>query len=158
MASQSTIILSKQKKKKLTLCTTSLLVYGVIASILSPSTIKLHKSMLKRLKTQGRDKDLSLKQIDDSLNNDNENSNFEGDEYNDGALALQFRLLRQHGYNILKFSANSKMPMGNSRVNASDVLGLLNLYEASHVRTHGEDILEDALAFSTIHLESRSSS
>ncbi|KAM3282965.1 hypothetical protein P3S67_026610 [Capsicum chacoense] len=32
---------------------------------------------------------------------------------------------------------------------ASDVLGLLSLYEASHVRTHGEDILEDALAFST---------
>lgn len=30
----------------------------------------------------------------------------------------------------------------------------MNLYEASHVRTHGEDILEEALAFSTAHLES----
>lgn len=28
------------------------------------------------------------------------------------------------------------------------------MYEASHVRTHADDILEDALAFSTIHLES----
>ncbi|MCD7463888.1 hypothetical protein HAX54_051652 [Datura stramonium] len=46
------------------------------------------------------------------------------------------------------------MEMANSRSHfASDVLGLLSLYEASHVRTHEEDILEDALTFSTIHLE-----
>lgn len=37
---------------------------------------------------------------------------------------------------------------------SDNVTGLLNLYEASHVRTHGEDILEEALAFSTAHLES----
>ncbi|KAK6775236.1 hypothetical protein RDI58_026237 [Solanum bulbocastanum] len=31
---------------------------------------------------------------------------------------------------------------------SDDVLGLFSLYEASHVRTHGEDILENALDFS----------
>ncbi|KAM3344566.1 hypothetical protein P3S68_024275 [Capsicum galapagoense] len=32
-------------------------------------------------------------------------------------------------------------------------LGLVSLYEALHVRIHEEDILEDALDFSTTHLK-----
>ncbi|PRQ33675.1 putative lyase [Rosa chinensis] len=36
----------------------------------------------------------------------------------------------------------------------SDVSGLLSLYEATHLKIHGEDILEEALAFTTTHLES----
>ncbi|PKI18441.1 hypothetical protein CRG98_049285, partial [Punica granatum] len=35
-----------------------------------------------------------------------------------------------------------------------DVRGLLNLYEASHFRVHGEDILEEALSFTVQHLKS----
>ena len=35
----------------------------------------------------------------------------------------------------------------------TDVQGMLGLYEAVHFRVHGEDILEEALAFSTIHLK-----
>ncbi|RHN57914.1 putative lyase [Medicago truncatula] len=35
-----------------------------------------------------------------------------------------------------------------------DVEGMLSLYEATHVRVHGDDILEEALAFTTTHLES----
>lgn len=31
--------------------------------------------------------------------------------------------------------------------------GLLSLYEAAHVRKHGDDILEDALIFAKFHLE-----
>ncbi|CAN4114380.1 unnamed protein product [Withania somnifera] len=87
----------------------------------------------------------------------NENYDFEGDDHNDlCTCALQFRLLRQHGYNI-SLKIFSKFLNGNGKLKeslASDVLGLLSLYEASHVRTHGEDILEDALAFSTTHLQS----
>lgn len=36
----------------------------------------------------------------------------------------------------------------------TDVEGLLSLYEASHLMVHGEDILEEALDFSTKHLKS----
>ena len=31
----------------------------------------------------------------------------------------------------------------------SDVRGMLSLYEATHLRVHGEDILDEALAFCT---------
>ena len=36
---------------------------------------------------------------------------------------------------------------------SKDVEGLLNLYEATHLRLDGEDILEEALTFTTSHLE-----
>jgi (-)-germacrene D synthase len=34
-----------------------------------------------------------------------------------------------------------------------DIEGMLSLYEASHYMVHGDDILEDALAFTTTHIE-----
>ncbi|KAG6685678.1 hypothetical protein I3842_12G123800 [Carya illinoinensis] len=49
-------------------------------------------------------------------------------------VALHFRLLRQQGCNIPS--------------------SILCLYEASHMRVHGEDILDEALDFTTAHLES----
>lgn len=36
----------------------------------------------------------------------------------------------------------------------SDERGMLSLYEASHFRVKGEDILNEALAFTTTHLQS----
>jgi (-)-germacrene D synthase len=36
----------------------------------------------------------------------------------------------------------------------TDVEGMLSLYEASHMMIHGEDILEEALSFTSTHLES----
>ena len=35
-----------------------------------------------------------------------------------------------------------------------DVVGLLSLYEATHLRVRGEDLLDEALTFTTTHLES----
>ena len=35
-----------------------------------------------------------------------------------------------------------------------DVLGLLSLYEATHLMTHGEELLDEALTFTTTHLQS----
>ena len=35
---------------------------------------------------------------------------------------------------------------------SSDVRGMLSLYEAAHFRVHGEDVLDEALAFTTTHL------
>lgn len=41
-----------------------------------------------------------------------------------------------------------------SKAISGDAMGMLSLYEATHLRTHGEDILEEALAFTTEQLKS----
>ncbi|KAK9938240.1 hypothetical protein M0R45_014992 [Rubus argutus] len=80
------------------------------------------------------------------------------DQQNDDELftvALRFRLLRQQGYNVScnvfsKFTDND----GNFKESlVEDVLGLLSLYEATHLMTHGEELLDKALTFTTTHLE-----
>ncbi|KAB2059402.1 hypothetical protein ES319_A11G300600v1 [Gossypium barbadense] len=71
-----------------------------------------------------------------------------------GAISLRFRLLRENGFSVQcdmfnKFKDNE----GNFKKSlTSDMEGLLELYEAAHLRVHGEDILEEALAFTTTHL------
>ncbi|KAL1822283.1 hypothetical protein ACET3Z_009061 [Daucus carota] len=72
-------------------------------------------------------------------------------------VALCFRLLRQHGYNVSsdvfkKFKDESTGMFMECL--SKDAEGLLSFYEATHLRVHGEDILEEALAFTTSHLES----
>ncbi|KAF8035611.1 hypothetical protein BT93_C1600 [Corymbia citriodora subsp. variegata] len=78
-----------------------------------------------------------------------------GDEDDLHTVALLFRLLRQQGYTISseifnKFRANE----GNFNESLStDVQGLLSLFEACHLKFHGDHILNDALAFTMTHLE-----
>ncbi|XP_065628263.1 (-)-germacrene D synthase isoform X1 [Quercus suber] len=72
-------------------------------------------------------------------------------------IALHFRLLRQQGYNILSVDIFNKFKdnMGNFKESlTNDVKGMLSFYEATHMRVHGEDILDEALKFTTTHLES----
>ncbi|XP_028761758.1 (-)-germacrene D synthase-like [Neltuma alba] len=71
-------------------------------------------------------------------------------------LALLFRLLRQHGHRISPdVFEKFKDQQGNiSEGLTTDVEGMLSLYEAAHLRVHGEDILDEALAFTSTHLES----
>ncbi|XP_074293771.1 (+)-delta-cadinene synthase isozyme C2-like [Silene latifolia] len=70
-------------------------------------------------------------------------------------LALLFRLLRQHGYNVStdifnKFRGNKD---GFKDFVTEDVEGMLCLYEATHLRLRGELILDKALAFTKNTLE-----
>ncbi|KAH9776445.1 alpha-humulene/(-)-(E)-beta-caryophyllene synthase [Citrus sinensis] len=71
-------------------------------------------------------------------------------------ISLRFRLLRQHGYNVSCDKFNMfKDDKGNFKESlASDALGMLSLYEAAHLGVHGEDILDEAIAFTTTHLKS----
>ncbi|GMI65487.1 terpene synthase 21 [Hibiscus trionum] len=71
------------------------------------------------------------------------------------ATSLRFRLLRESGFPVPCETFNKfKDDEGNlSKSLTSDVEGLLELYEAAHLRVHGEEILEEALAFTTAHLE-----
>jgi (-)-germacrene D synthase len=51
----------------------------------------------------------------------------------------------------------SKFKNGDGKFKESlvnDIVGLLSLYEAAHLMIHGEDVLEEALTFTTTHLES----
>ncbi|KAE8125689.1 hypothetical protein FH972_020467 [Carpinus fangiana] len=72
------------------------------------------------------------------------------------SVALRFRLLRQHGYNISSDEfAKFKDNKGNFKESLiNDVQGMLSLYEAAHLRVHGEDILDEALVFTATHLKS----
>ncbi|KAL5546812.1 hypothetical protein UlMin_006499 [Ulmus minor] len=87
------------------------------------------------------------------INNQQEHGNDNGELY---TVALRFRLLRQQGYNVsCDIFEKFKDYEGKFKESlVSDIRGMLSLYEASYLRTHGEDILEEALVFTTTHLES----
>ncbi|KAJ4700857.1 Sesquiterpene synthase [Melia azedarach] len=70
--------------------------------------------------------------------------------------SLQFRLLRQRGYKISTDVFNKfKDSDGNFKDSlVGDLRGMLSLYEATHLRVHGENILDEAFAFVTKHFES----
>nr|POF14722.1 (-)-germacrene d synthase [Quercus suber] len=71
-------------------------------------------------------------------------------------VALQFRLFRQQGYYIScdKFSKFMDTNRNFKESLTSDVRGMLSLYEATHLRVHGEDLLDEALLFTAPQLES----
>ncbi|KAL3750116.1 hypothetical protein ACJRO7_011144 [Eucalyptus globulus] len=83
-----------------------------------------------------------------------DHGDFRGDDLH--MVALIFRLLRQQGYDVSSEVFNKfKDSEGNFRESLiNDVPGLLNLYEACHLRCHGDAILEEALPFATTYLES----
>nr|AGS16741.1 sesquiterpene synthase [Panax ginseng] len=69
-------------------------------------------------------------------------------------VSLCFRLLRQDGHHVssdvfCKFKDNDGK---FKECLTKDVRGMLSLFEATHLRVHGEDILEEALAFTTSQL------
>ncbi|KAL0459220.1 UNVERIFIED_CONTAM: Gamma-cadinene synthase [Sesamum latifolium] len=69
--------------------------------------------------------------------------------------AVQFRVLRQHRYSVSCDVFNKfKGEDGEfEETLTSDTRGLLSLFEAANVRIHGEDILENAVVFTTHHLK-----
>ncbi|KAM3359804.1 vetispiradiene synthase 2-like [Capsicum galapagoense] len=70
-------------------------------------------------------------------------------------VALYFRLFRQHGYPISSDYFNQfKDSNGKFKETLlTDAKGMLSMYEAAHVRKHGDDILDEALIFAKSHLE-----
>ncbi|KAK5786699.1 hypothetical protein PVK06_041342 [Gossypium arboreum] len=71
--------------------------------------------------------------------------------------AVRFRLLREHGFDVHCETFNKfkfKDEKGNFKESLiGDVKGMLELYEAAHFQLHGENILEEALSFTTFHLK-----
>nr|WCL15123.1 terpene synthase HlTPS1 [Humulus lupulus] len=77
--------------------------------------------------------------------------NMNNPNYNLYAIALEFRLLRQHGYAVPQEIFNIfKDETGKFKASISDdIMGVLALYEASFYEKKGESILEEARVFST---------
>ncbi|KAK3433308.1 hypothetical protein EUGRSUZ_D00872 [Eucalyptus grandis] len=73
------------------------------------------------------------------------------------ASALQFRLLRQHGHVVSQDALRSFRDGRNtlSGSNCGDVEAMIELLEASYLAMEGENILEEAKAFSTGILQER---
>ncbi|GKV18183.1 hypothetical protein SLEP1_g28601 [Rubroshorea leprosula] len=76
--------------------------------------------------------------------------------YDLSTVALWFRLLRQQGINVSSEVFKKFMDMdGKFKVDlVNDVPGLLSLYEAAHLGLQGEEILDEALVFTTSNLQS----
>ncbi|KAE8674436.1 (+)-delta-cadinene synthase isozyme A [Hibiscus syriacus] len=69
--------------------------------------------------------------------------------------AVRFRLLREHGFDVHCDTFNKfKGENGKFKESlTSDMKGMLELYEAAHCQLHGENVLEEALSFTTFHLK-----
>ncbi|XP_049411252.1 (E,E)-germacrene B synthase [Solanum stenotomum] len=84
---------------------------------------------------------------------------FDASQQNDDNLyvvSLRFRLVRQQGHYISSdvFKQFTEQDGKFKETLTNDVKGLLSLYEASHLRVRDEEILEEALTFTTTHLKS----
>ncbi|KAH9727539.1 TPS27 [Citrus sinensis] len=68
------------------------------------------------------------------------------------ATSLEFRLLRQHGYNVSQ-EVFSSFRDKNEGFICNDFKGILSLYEASYCSLEGESIMEEAWQFTSKHLK-----
>ncbi|KAF5190157.1 Valencene synthase, partial [Thalictrum thalictroides] len=94
---------------------------------------------------------------DDHTHFFDQNDRFKNNNYADLCyISLRFRLLRQAGYyvstDVFKKFKDEKSEFHANL--ASDVQGMLSLYEASYLGFCGEDIMDEAMGFSTKHLAS----
>ncbi|KAL5764775.1 hypothetical protein ACOSQ2_017369 [Xanthoceras sorbifolium] len=77
-------------------------------------------------------------------------------DYDLYTVALLFRVFRQHGYKM-PFVVFERFMDDDGKFKElliSDARGMLSLYEAVHLKVDGEDVLEEALAFTKVHLPS----
>ncbi|KAF4350760.1 hypothetical protein G4B88_000907 [Cannabis sativa] len=97
-----------------------------------------------------------IEQVLKQFHNNNNNLHRDFGDNNLYADALRFRLLREQGYFIAcEVFAKYKNEKGKFKESiSSDIRGMLNLYEASQMRVRREEILDEALIFTTTHLQS----
>nr|AGW18160.1 terpene synthase 3 [Copaifera langsdorffii] len=100
--------------------------------------------------------DEALKQIHDSFTN---NGIITPSDHDLHSIALLFRLLRQQGYHVSSgIFIQYKDQNGNFNEKLrNDVRGMLSLYEAAQLRIDGDDILAEALDFTSTQLKLLSS-
>ncbi|KAK6164147.1 hypothetical protein DH2020_001011 [Rehmannia glutinosa] len=78
-----------------------------------------------------------------------------GQDYDLFTTALRFRLLRQHRHYV-SCSVFDKFKGDNGKIKetlSDDAKGQLSLFEAAHLRIHGEQFLKEAVAYTKYHLK-----
>ncbi|KAG8502913.1 hypothetical protein CXB51_000752 [Gossypium anomalum] len=81
---------------------------------------------------------------------------FCGNHHDLNSTSIVFRVFRQYGFKM-SCDVFNKFKDTDGKFKETlidDVRGMLSLYEAAYLRVHGEDILEEALAFTKVHLKS----
>ncbi|KAJ4724620.1 Casbene synthase [Melia azedarach] len=75
-------------------------------------------------------------------------------DYDLYTIALIFRIFRQHGFKMScgVFNKFKESDEKFKKSVVSDARGMLSLHEATQLRVHKEDILEEALTFTKAHL------
>ncbi|KAK4276119.1 hypothetical protein QN277_019108 [Acacia crassicarpa] len=99
---------------------------------------------------------LEIRSIMENAYNDNNNNGILKKKTNLYATALEFRLLRQHGYNVTSSDVFNGFLDSENRFDSRlsvDIKGLLSLYEASFLTMEGEVILDDGRDFSSKSLK-----
>ncbi|KAG8370953.1 hypothetical protein BUALT_Bualt13G0036800 [Buddleja alternifolia] len=97
-----------------------------------------------------------IKNILNALQNDKHGKNYQTMERNLYSTALEFRLLRQHGFEASQELFDDFKNMEDGEFKASlgeDTKGLLQLYESSFLLTQGENTLDQAREFATKFLQ-----
>ncbi|KAL4273924.1 hypothetical protein GQ457_13G000940 [Hibiscus cannabinus] len=81
---------------------------------------------------------------------------FSGDGHDLNTTSIVFRVFRQYGFKMscVVFNKFTDTDGKFKEALTHDVKGMLNLYEAAYLRIHGENVLEEALAFTTANLKS----
>ncbi|GMJ10491.1 terpene synthase 21 [Hibiscus trionum] len=92
----------------------------------------------------------------DSIFSSHQNDLFSGNDLDLSSTSVVFRVFRQHGFKMSCDVFNKYTDTDGKFKEAlmDDVKGMLNLYEAAFLRIHGENVLEEALAFTTANLKS----
>ncbi|XP_074310134.1 putative sesquiterpene synthase [Silene latifolia] len=66
-------------------------------------------------------------------------------------VSLRFRILRQHGFRVSS-DVFENLKNDEESFKENDVEAMLSLYEASHLRVHGERVLDEAVAYTRARL------
>ncbi|XP_074311024.1 sesquiterpene synthase 2-like [Silene latifolia] len=66
-------------------------------------------------------------------------------------VSLRFRILRQHGF-FVSCEVFKNLKNDEESFEENDVEAMLSLYEASHLRVHGECVLDEAVAYTRARL------
>ncbi|GMJ10482.1 terpene synthase 21 [Hibiscus trionum] len=92
----------------------------------------------------------------DSIFSSHQNDLFSGSDLDLNSTSVVFRVFRQYGFKMSCDVFNKFTDTDGKFKEAlmDDVKGMLNLYEAAFLRIHGENVLEEALAFTTANLKS----